>query len=194
MASLNRDWLGSVLTIKVIFMKNITISIETQGAIAKYVSGANAADKKRGHMIDLLWADGVRSTHLATVKDGGSKDVVATLNAAIVLGFTATERHLLDSPIKSLKEHQKEARRYLQQQVGSRRNDIKKALIRREGIEAAGGDATAPRTPKTPEQRLLERLAALHDSITKIESPTFSPVRAVNLLKELTALVSGLSK
>lgn len=174
-------------------MKNITISIETQGAIAKYVSGANAADKKRGHMIDLLWADGVRSAHLATVKDGGSKDVVATLNAAIVLGFTATERHLIDSPIKSLKEHQKETRRYLQQQVGSRRNDIKKALKRREEIEAAGGD-TAPRSPKTPEQRLLERLAALHDSITKIESPTFSPVRAVNLLKELTALVSGLSK
>ena len=175
-------------------MKNVTISIATQGAIAKYVSGVNAAERKRGHMIDLLWADGVRSAHLGAVKDGGSKDIIATLNAAIVLGFTATERHLLDSPISSLKQHQKDSRRYLQQQVGSRRNDIKKALKRREEVEAAGGDDTAPRTPKTPEQRLLERLAALHDSITKIESPTFSPVRAVNLLKELTALVSGLSK
>ena len=196
MASLNRDWLGSVPTKKVFVMSNsnVVVSLATQGLLAKYVSAANSADNKRGAVIDSLWADGVRSALLDTPKNGGSKEVRDTIAAALVLGFTATERHLLDSPIKSLKDHQKINRRLLQQKLGARTIDIKKALKRREEIEATGGDTSKPRPPKTEQQKLLESLVVVQKRIGDMESPTFNPVVASNLLKELIAHCTGLNK
>jgi outer membrane PBP1 activator LpoA protein len=131
-------------------MSNVTLNTAAATAITAAVSAVEGAARKMQSSIDTLVASGMRSTDFISPKskDGGSTsspEQFEAINAAIVAGFTARGQKLLAAPTKALPEADKAEKRYLQQQIGARRNDFKRGLEKREGA----ADDRAPNHQKT---------------------------------------------
>jgi hypothetical protein len=114
-------------------MSNVTLSTVAANAITAAVSAVEGAARKMQSSIDALVAAGMRSTDFISPK---SKDGLSTaspekfegINTAIVAGFTARGQKLLAAPTKALSDADKAEKRYLQQQIGARRNDFQARL------------------------------------------------------------------
>ena len=144
-------------------MSNIILSAIVANAITETVALTGKAERKMGSTIDLLWAEGMKSTDFISPKSEGSTaspEQFEAINAAIVAGFTKAAQQLLDKPTKALEDADKAEKRYWQQQIGAKRNDFKRGLAKREGAE----DNRAARQPKAA----IDKLRAALETVEKI--------------------------
>ena len=161
-------------------------------AISNAVSKRRTSDNATTTAVDVLYSGGFEARFCKAPKKGCEeyaehKERFDAVTAAIVLGFTESNRKLLDKPTKSLSEAQKVNKRYVQMQIGARRNDFGKQLQRREDI-ASG--ITNARNSKSIETRMSESCAQLKKWLEAAESAEFDLVMALEKLKELTTVVN----
>ena len=134
-----------------------TLKENTQVSITNVVSATQDVKGKTKKMVDLLVADGIKSSML----DKPSKKTDANPNAtlqfgitqAIIKGLPAEWVSLIAKDTKTLSESDKNAKRYAQQQVGSYYGKVKRALIDFETPKS-----TAPRVTRTAVQRIIDSL------------------------------------
>ena len=169
------------------FVMQKFINAKLASAIANAVSIANKSVKAMASAIDLMVAEGLKSTDFISPKGEASKSTSSAeqfeeINAAIVAGFTPATQKLLDTPTKALTESGKHNKRYAQQQIGARRNDFKRALEKREAI-AAG---TTSRT------RTLDEWCRdmANDGIKKCRSAEDAPFEIEAMIKALNAVLN----
>lgn len=116
-------------------------------AIRNYVSKTRSADNARTTVLDTLVSFGWKSTDLISPKSADSTATVdgfKWIKEQIVLGFTADVQALLArETTKGLTQSTKDKRKYWQQQIGARLNDLKSGLKKREQAadDGAGGKA-----------------------------------------------------
>jgi hypothetical protein len=156
------------------------------------VKAGNAAKAKMDLTIDAMVADGVtveffRKKDWPELSEAGrikAESFIETLNEAIVASFTKGEQKLLDLPANAVPEDRKAMRKYLQQQIGSRRNDFRKSFIRRTEDGKTGANA------RTDDKTFVsERLIAVKKRIEKAEELPFDAVNAIAKLDELMSIV-----
>ena len=167
-------------------MSNVTLNPVVANAITAAVSAVEGASRKMQSSIDALVAAGMRSTDFVSPKskDGASTsspEQFEAINAAIVAGFTARGQKLLSAPTKALSDADKAEKRYLQQQIGARRNDFKRGLEKREGA----ADTRAAQQPKSPEDKIRGMIESIEKIVQGAEGLTFD---AADFLKDLRAL------
>jgi hypothetical protein len=167
-------------------MSNIKANADLLKHITQGVAAVASAIRKIASSIDALHAGGMRSTDFISPKskDGASTsspEQFEAINTAIVAGFTARGQKLLATPTKALPEEDKAEKRYLQQQIGARRNDFKRGLEKREGI----ADDRAPQAPKSPEDKIRAMIESIEKIVQGAEGLTFD---AADFLKDLRAL------
>jgi outer membrane PBP1 activator LpoA protein len=144
-------------------MSNITLSPAIAAAITEAVALTGKAERKFGSTIDLLAAEGFRSTDFISPKSDASTaspEQWDAINAAIVAGFTKAAQQLLDKPTKSLEDPAKAEKRYWQQQIGAKRNDFKRGLQTREMAD----NSRAARQPKAA----IDKLRVALETVEKI--------------------------
>ena len=91
---------------------------------------------------------------------------------------------MLDLPSNAVPEDKKAMRKYLQQQIGSRRNDFRKSFIRR-----TEDGKTGPNARTDDKTFVSERLIAVKKRIEKAETLPFDAVNAIAKLDELMSIV-----
>ena len=164
------------------------INAKLASAIANAVSITNKSVKAMASAIDLMVAEGFKSTDFISPKgkdstSTSSPEQFAEINAAIVAGFSATVQKLLDTPAKALTESGKFNKRNWQMQIGARRNDFKRALEKREAI-AAGTQANRTRT-------LAEWCRDMaNDGIKKCRNAEDAPFEIEAMIKALNAVLN----
>lgn len=132
------------------------ISTATATAVTNDVRAHGKASNATIKVADLLQADGATSSALATVKKGGDKELRESIYLAILAGFPATDRKLFEVAAKDLTPKQKERRKYIQQQQGSRLAAYRRQLKAREEPQEEQENPT-----KSPEVKVYEGLAAV---------------------------------
>lgn len=167
-------------------MSNTILKTEVATAITAAVAAVEGASRKMASSIDALVAAGMRSTDFISPKSKSGDSTASpeqfdAINAAIVAGFTARVRKLLDAPTKALGDADKSDKRYWQQQIGARRNDFKRALEKREGKV----DDRAPQAPKSPEDKIRAMIESIEKVVQNADGLTFD---AADFLKDLRAL------
>jgi len=170
------------------FVMQKFINAKLASAIANAVSIANKSVKAMASAVDLLVAEGLKSTDFISPKGEASKSTSSPeqfeeLNAAIVAGFTPATQKLLDTPTKALTESGKHNKRYWQQQIGARRNDFKRALEKREAL-AAGTQASRTRTL----DEWCRDMA--NDGIKKCRNAENAPFDIEDMIKALNAVLN----
>lgn len=171
-------------------MTNIILNTAVATAITAAVAAVEGASRKMQSSIDTLVAAGMRSTDFISPKskDGASTsspEQFEAINAAIVAGFTARGQKLLAAPTKALAEADKAEKRYLQQQIGARRNDFKRGLEKREGA----ADDRAPQAPKSPEDKIRAMIESIEKTVQGSEGLTFDAADFLKALRELNKMV-----
>ena len=156
------------------------------------VKAGNAAKAKMDMTVDAMVADGVqpgffRKKDWAELSEADrikAQSFIETLNEAIVASFTKAEQKLLDLPSNAVPEDKKAMRKYLQQQIGSRRNDFRKSFIRR-----TEDGKTGPNSRTDDKTFVSERLIAVKKRIQKAEELPFDAENAIQKLDELMAVI-----
>ena len=163
------------------------INAKLASAIANAVSIANKSVKAMTSAVDLMVAEGLKSTDFISPKGEASKSTSSAeqfeeINAAIVAGFTPATQKLLDTPTKALTESGKHNKRYAQQQIGARRNDFKRALEKREAILAG----------TTSQTRTLDEWCRdmANDGIKKCRSAEDAPFEIEAMIKALNTVLT----
>jgi len=142
-------------------------------AMTAAVAARRTADTKLESAIDVLWANGARSTDMISPdskdrKDGkvstATKEQYAASRAAVVAGFTKAHQQLLEKPTKSLEDIDKATKRYWQQQIGARLKDFFDGLEKRE----AAANPEAATTQPTVTKPAIEKLGDAIDTAEKI--------------------------
>ena len=132
----------------------------TASAITNAVSTTLKGDRAKATAVDLLVADGFKSTDFISPKGKDSKSTASPelfeqINTAIVLGFSARVQQLVSAPsAKGMTDAQKLTRRNGQQQIGAKRNNFKTALAKRED-NALTGNTSRTRSDR---QRISDNL------------------------------------
>ena len=158
---------------------------ECVNAVKGFVAQATKTDKVKTAMADTLHAEGITSDDCVAPKKGEDRAFFESLRAAVVLGFTATNQRLLATPAKALTDQQKSDKRYWQQQIGARINDIARALKRREMQDEDGDGAN---NTSTWEDRAKKALTAMIDAVQKKDGVAIHDVPA--FVKDLKAAVA----
>ena len=141
---------------------------------------AKAETKTSGLMAkacDAFKADGVTLAMFAAAdKSDKAVEFRDALKGAITAAFSAADRKLLDTPTKGLSDAGKEQKRYVQQQIGARVNDYKRAYQRRlEGPTKKGADQK-----RTDDRTFVEeRLVAIIKRLQKSEDAGFDTVAMI---------------
>ena len=160
-------------------------------AISNAVSKRRTSDTAMTTAVDVLYSGGFLARFCEAPKkdseDEEHKEAYAALKVAVILGFTETNRQLLDKPTKSLSEAQKVNKRYWQMQIGARVNDFGSQLQRREDV-AAG--VSNPRNTKSIETYASEICVALKKRLETAELAEFDMVLALEKLEELATVVN----
>ena len=132
-------------------------------AMTAAVEAKRKADNKMDSAIDVLWANGARSTDMISPdskdrKDGkvstATKEDYAKARSAVVAGFTKAVQQLLDKPTKSLEDIDKANKRYWQQQIGARLKDFFDGLEKREAAANPEANTTQPKVTKPAIEKL----------------------------------------
>jgi hypothetical protein len=165
----------------------ITLSNATVDAIGAWSGQSVKVDNAKVKAVDLLHADGVTAAMLEAPKKGESTVLFDSAKVAIVLGFTAAIQALLKKDTKTLKDAEKENKRYWQMQVGSKMKDLRAALARREkqGEESDGAGSK----PASFDARLKKDLVAWIAKVEKLEKSSFSVIDMIKHLKSASALI-----
>ena len=172
-------------------MSNIVL-IETVGkSVEDFSRAKTAADTKTGKALDEMHAGGLKSTDTLspnTKKDNGSTaspELYEGLRVCVVAGFSAYAQKLLKAPTKSLSDVDKSAKKYWQEQIGARLNDIRKGLERREGKAAE----RAPQTPKSAVDKLRIALETAEKIVQGEAEWSFDAADFLKHLRDLNRMV-----
>ena len=141
-----------------------------------------------GKACDAFKADGVTLAMFATAdKSDKAVEFRDALKGAITAAFSAADRKLLDTPTKGLSDAGKEQKRYVQQQIGARVNDYKRAYQRRlEGPTKKGADQ------RTDDKTFCEeRLVAIVKRLQKSESAGFDTVAMIAGAQQLLKIIQA---
>jgi hypothetical protein len=165
-----------------------TLKELTQVSITNVVSATQDVKGKTKKMVDLLVADGVKSSML----DKPSKKTDANPNAtlqfgitqAIIKGLPMNWQSLLAKDTKTLSDSDKTEKRYAQQQVGSYYGKVKRALI-----EFETPKSTAPRVVRSTQERIIDALNEAIDVARKDEELDFDTTKFISTVKSAIALV-----
>ena len=177
--------------------KVFKLSTATLTAIKADVSKDLVAKKAGVKVIDSLVADGITHTMMVAPKKGEDRTFYASLEAAVVAGFTASAQAMLKADVKTLAEVDeakakanrevkcKVNRRYWQQQIGSKIKDYRNAVEKRNApADEGGASKTAPF-----EARLKRDLTKYITQIEALEAAKFSVVDMLKYLKSASALI-----
>lgn len=162
------------------------ISTGTFSAIEKWSAVAVKASNAMDVVTDGLMADGVVPADLKAPGKGEDRALFDSMKDAIVAGFCADARRLLNEDVKTLSEGNKKKRTYWQQQIGSRMKDLRRGLTRRIAKEGAKKGA---RSPATLEARALEAAAKFKKQFQSAESPAADVVKVIKALDALMSLL-----
>jgi len=165
----------------------ITLSNATIAAVRIWSGNSVTVDNSKVKAVDLLHADGVTAAMLEAPKKGESSVLFDSVKLSIVLGFSSAVQLLLKKDTKTLKESEKENKRYWQQQIGSKMKDLRAALARREkqGEESDGAGSK----PASFDARLKKDLTAWIAKIEKLEGSSFPVVDMLKHLKSASSLI-----
>lgn len=124
------------------------LSPSTAKAIGDYSGKKAVVGKAITIAVDGLIADGVKPTMMYAPAKGADRTFYASLETAIIAGFSPAARAMLDSETKALAVIEKPDNRevkckankkYWQQQVGSGIKDLRKSLEKRLNPKKTGG-------------------------------------------------------
>ena len=166
--------------------KVFTLSGEVATLVTSYVKGVVTHDKRVSKFLDILEAEGIKSNMLKAPVKGADSSFYDAFKVAVVAGFDAPKRKLLEMPTKGLSEAQKDAKRKAQQSVGAYIGNIRRDLAKREEVESAD---SAPGTKSTFEARLKRDLAKYIAQIEKLEGAKFPVVDMLKYLKSASVLI-----
>ena len=148
----------------------VAVVLSTAGATAVkgWVNKDIATSNAKVKAVDALWADGVRAGMVAAPdKDSPEwqKTLYKDIGLAVVAGFSAKTQRLLETDTKGLSDVDKTDKRYWQQQIGSKRKDLRKALETRETAEKGG----ASNLTRTSYDILIKMVGDAIDRATMLE-------------------------
>ena len=149
---------------------------------------------------DAFKASGITPAMFKAIKKDAPANLVhinhfAALNVAIIAGFSAAERTTLNTPTKALEDGNKPGqkgaavkpaagtKRYIQQQIGGKRNDYMRSLDlylngpKKKGADDKTGDKTGDKTDDTT--FCLESLNAIIKRLQKAEGVSFDAVSVI---------------
>lgn len=135
---------------------------------------------------DGLLADGVVPADLKAPAKGEDRALFDSMKEAVIAGFVADVRRLLNEDVKTLSDSNKQKRTYWQKQIGSRMKDIRRGLTRRIAKEGAKKGA---RSPATLEARALEAAAKFKKQFQSAESPAADVTKVIKALDALMSLL-----
>ena len=168
-------------------MSNIVLIEKVGKSVEEFSRAKTAAETKTGKALDDMHASGLKSTDTLspnTKKDNGSTaspELYEGLKVCVVAGFSAYAQKLLKAPTKSLSDVDKSAKKYWQEQIGARLNDIRKGLERREGKAGERGTKNA--------KAAVDKLRIALETAEKIvQAETDWTFDSVDFLKDLRAL------
>tara|TARA_R100000306_G_C4357125_1_gene133335 strand:+ start:192 stop:716 length:525 start_codon:yes stop_codon:yes gene_type:complete len=106
----------------------------------------------------------------------------------VVLGFDKDDQKLLAMQVATVPQEMKAHRHYLQEQIGTRCTDFKKALLKREAAALDGGEAGRARSP---ERRIRENL---EDCVKVCENTETASFDVVDMRTAIDAALVVLNK
>lgn len=175
------------------------LSAATLGKVKQWSSENGKANRTKVAMLDMMFADGLRATHLRVYLEGKKdsngkqvpnpefrKDARDAVKAHLESGFTAYDQSLLQKESKSLSAVQKVLKAEVIREVGSLIKDIMNSLKRRENNEAAKSE---PEGKSTLEARLKRDLAKYVAQLQKVESFKGDVVSLLKVLKSASAYI-----
>jgi Sec-independent protein translocase protein TatA len=176
---------------------------EIAAAITSLMKATEAYDLKRESVIDALRAAGIKSTDFISPKTEGSTatpELNAALKAAVVKGFSAAKRKLLNAPKGSLSKEQMKLRGDAQRSIGAHMGAFKRDVANKEpeGIAKAKAKKEAGRAAQQPTgqakaagsaAKVLESLQQAAKRAQAIEQPDFDVVELVALLAKAQQIV-----
>ena len=159
-------------------MSNVTF----RSLVKAYSTSVDKTGKTLSTLIDYMVAEGVSLELLKDKKSDTSQD----MDAGIVASFTKKSQYLLTQDTKGLTDTSKAAKRYAQQQIGSRRAKIIKKYEQRINPTTQGPDQK-----KTDDQTFCqERVAQM---IKRVEKSENAPFDVIEVLSHLGKLQKSLS-
>lgn len=164
------------------------LSVEVAAIITAHIKGEVAHDKKNVKFTDVLRGEGVTSAMLKAPAKGADSAFYDSVKVAVVAGFDATMRKLLDMPAKGMSDSQKKSKREAQQRIGAKIGNIRRLLEVSEAKEDAAAGGT-PDKKSTFESRLKRDLAKYIAQIEKLEGAQFTVVDMLKYLKSASALI-----
>lgn len=166
--------------------KVFKLSVEVATLVTSYVKGEIAHDKRTSKFLDVLQAEGVRSDMLKAPAKGADSAFYDSFKVAVVAGFDAPKRKLLDTPTKGMSEAQKDAKRKAQQSIGAYIGNIRRDLLKRESEGEGEGEGNPT---STFEARLKRDLTKYIAQIEKLEGAKFPVVDMLKYLKSASVLI-----
>ena len=157
-------------------------NVNFRSLVKAYSTSVDKTGKALVNLIDYMVAEGVSIKLLKDKKN----DTSAEMDAGIVASFDKQTQKLLQSETKGLSAKNKMAKRYGQQQIGSRRAKIIKALDARINPVEQGPDQK-----KTDYQTFCqERVVAMIKRLEKSDSAPFDVIEALTQLVKLQETLS----
>ena len=157
-------------------------NVNFRSLVKAYSTSVDKTGKALVNLIDYMVAEGVSIKLLKDKKN----DTSAEMDAGIVASFDKQTQKLLQSETKGLSAKNKMAKRYGQQQIGSRRAKIIKALDARINPVEQGPDQK-----KTDHQTFCqERVVAMIKRLEKSDSAPFDVIEALTQLVKLQETLS----
>ena len=176
---------------------------EIAAAITSLMKATEAVDLKRESVIDTMRSAGIKSTDFISPKSKKSTstpELYAAFKEAIVKGFPAAKRKLLNAPKGSLSKEQMVLRREHQQSIGAYMKSYRRDIENKEpeGIAKAKATKEAGRAAQQPTgqakaagsaAKVLESLQQAAKRAQAIEAPEFDVVALVALLAKAQQIV-----
>ena len=147
-------------------------------AITNAVKAANKSVKVMTSTVDTFIEHEIchRSTDWISPKSDGSTTTPEQWvwqREHVVLGFDKDDQKTLAMPANTVPKELKPHRHYLQEQIGTRCTDFKKALLKREAAALDGSEAGRARSP---ERRIRENLEDCVKVCENTETASFDVV------------------
>ena len=168
----------------------LVLSSSTAESISKAVTNKRLADGSFSKAVDALYADGIKPEHMFSPKDKeADRSFYASLEKAVVAGFTATVQSLLLKDTKTLSEEKKGEKRYWQQQIGSGIKDFRNGLQRRIDKANAEANGESANSTSTLEGRIQRDLTKYITQLEKVEGFKGDVVGLIKDLKSALARI-----
>ena len=162
-------------------------------AITNAVKAANKSVKVMTSTVDTFIEHKIchRSTDWISPKSDGSTTTPEQWvwqREHVVLGFDKDDQKLLAMPVNTVPKELKPHRHYVQEQIGTRCTDFKKALLKREAATLDGSEAGRARSP---ERRIRENL---EDCVKVCENTETASFDVVDMRAAINAALVVLNK